>query len=147
MRSDTGVPCLSIRQPWADLIVDGLKDVENRSWKTDFRGIILVHASRVIDEGAIPPLLPRLHARTRAEYHPVTGAIIGYTTIVDCVTSHRSPFFSGPYGFVLEGSRRLDSPIPFAGRLGIFSVPARILRDHGCTLPLGLGPRRTSSWS
>lgn len=36
---------LSIRQPWAWLIVNGHKDIENRSWPTRFRGKFLVHAS------------------------------------------------------------------------------------------------------
>ena len=45
------VPCspvvaLSIRQPWAWLIVNGYKDIENRNWKTNFRGKILVHAAK-----------------------------------------------------------------------------------------------------
>ena len=35
---------LSVRQPWANLIVRGIKDIENRSWKTNFRGRILIHA-------------------------------------------------------------------------------------------------------
>lgn len=36
---------LSIRQPWASLIVKGFKDVENRSWRTPIRGEIAIHAS------------------------------------------------------------------------------------------------------
>ena len=36
---------LSIRNPWADLVAFGVKDVENRSWKTDYRGEFLIHAS------------------------------------------------------------------------------------------------------
>ena len=36
---------LSIRQPWASLIVEGFKDVENRSWRTPIRGEIAIHAS------------------------------------------------------------------------------------------------------
>lgn len=37
--------CLSIRQPYAAFVCSGVKTVENRSWKTDFRGTILIHAS------------------------------------------------------------------------------------------------------
>lgn len=36
---------LTIKQPWASLIVEGIKDIENRTWKTHFRGRIYVHAS------------------------------------------------------------------------------------------------------
>ena len=145
MASDDSVPALSIRQPWADLIVDGVKDVENRTWATDFRGPILIHAPRTIDEEAIPRLLPLLRASSRDDYQPATGAIIGFTTITDCVTAHPSRFFRGPYGFVVTGSRRYAEPIPLNGRLGIFFVPARVLRDHGCELPFASGPKRLSS--
>jgi hypothetical protein len=37
---------ISIRLPWAWLIVNGFKDVENRSWRTRHRGTILIHASK-----------------------------------------------------------------------------------------------------
>lgn len=35
---------ISIKQPWASLIVEGVKDIENRTWRTKFRGRVLVHA-------------------------------------------------------------------------------------------------------
>jgi len=41
----TTLTCLSVRQPWAWLIVNGHKDVENRTWSTQHRGDILIHAS------------------------------------------------------------------------------------------------------
>ena len=44
---------LSIRQPWAWLIMTGLKDVENRTWNTDFRGQFAIHASRKFDWDAL----------------------------------------------------------------------------------------------
>ena len=37
--------CLSVRQPWAWAICSGEKTIENRSWATDYRGTIAVHAS------------------------------------------------------------------------------------------------------
>ena len=36
---------LSVRQPWASLLVSGLKDIENRTWAPNFKGGILIHAS------------------------------------------------------------------------------------------------------
>src|SRR6267378_3713180 len=49
------LPCrhmkiISIRQPWASLIVSGVKDVENRTWSTRYRGPVLIHASRTADK-------------------------------------------------------------------------------------------------
>ncbi len=40
---------LSIRQPWAWLIANGYKDIENRSWRTNFRGEFLIHAGKKFD--------------------------------------------------------------------------------------------------
>ncbi|MBV8357602.1 MAG: ASCH domain-containing protein [Deltaproteobacteria bacterium] len=37
---------LSVRQPWTSLIVAGIKSTENRSWKTNHRGRLLIHAGR-----------------------------------------------------------------------------------------------------
>jgi hypothetical protein len=45
------VKALSIRQPWAWLIVNGQKDIENRCWKTHFRGKIYVHAAKGMTRG------------------------------------------------------------------------------------------------
>jgi hypothetical protein len=43
------VVALSIRQPWASLIVAGLKPVENRSWRVRYRGPLLIHAGQRVD--------------------------------------------------------------------------------------------------
>src|SRR5438105_11911405 len=42
----TDLGAVSIRQPWAWLVVMGYKDVENRSWRTNHRGALLIHASK-----------------------------------------------------------------------------------------------------
>ena len=36
---------LSVRQPWASLLVSGLKDIENRTWAPNFKACIMIHAS------------------------------------------------------------------------------------------------------
>ena len=43
---------ITIKQPWASLIVAGIKDIENRTWKTSFRGRVLIHAAKTpVKEG------------------------------------------------------------------------------------------------
>ena len=69
---------ISIRQPWAALIVNGYKDYEFRSWKTNYRGKILIHASSMIDKKHFG-LLKELNL----EYE--TGSIIGEVEIIDCI--------------------------------------------------------------
>lgn len=106
---------LSVRQPWAWLIIHGGKDIENRTWATAFRGPVLIHASKVIDKAAYQELQQR-----GVQLPPVeklkTGGIIGRVNIVDCVTRSRSRWFSGPVGFMLSSPK----PLPF------FSCPGRL---------------------
>lgn len=119
---------LSIKQPWASLIVHGFKQVENRTWSTRFRGDIWIHAGKSIDREAM--------ADVQAGIHPVTGAamlfggidfptggIIGRATIVDCVDQSDDPFFVGPFGFVLENARPVEFR-PCRGQLGFFEPGA-----------------------
>lgn len=101
---------LSIRQPWASLIVEGRKDIENRTWRTEHRGPILIHAAKTPDHEARDRL---------CRYGDPSGGIIGIAEVVDCVTGHQSPWFSGPIGWVLANPRRLKLT-PCAGRLGLF---------------------------
>lgn len=118
---------LSIRQPWAWLIVHGHKDVENRTWSTRRRGRILVHTGQRVDVDAYDWLTQ--WARTPFTLPPLadldTGGIVGETTVADCVEAHESPWFEGPFGLVLRDSR----PLPFRacpGRLGFFPVPVGV---------------------
>ena len=115
---------ISIRQPWAWLIVQGYKDVENRTWSTKYRGPILIHAGKTLDPG-FDELRQELREEFDIDVPPrkelPRGGIVGQATIVDCVTDYDSAFFSGPYGFVLEDAQ----PLPFQpckGRLGIFDL-------------------------
>jgi hypothetical protein len=48
---------LSIRQPWAYLIITGDKDIENRTWATAYRGPVLIHAGKTMDYDALDLLL------------------------------------------------------------------------------------------
>ncbi len=120
----------SIMQPWAWLIVNGHKDIENRDWKPwnhglKFRGRVLIHAGKRMDTGAMDDL--------RQGVHPVTGdeltldlpdvfelgGLIGEVDLVDCVTSSDSAWFVGPYGFVLRNPKPLAFR-PCRGQLGFF---------------------------
>ena len=90
--------CLSIRQPWATLIVTGYKDVENRTWRTSYRGPLLIHATRT------PDLAARTHGLlTRGDIAGLPcGGIIGAVMLDDCVTTAASQWFEGPFGWLLS---------------------------------------------
>jgi len=111
---------LSIRQPWALLIVSGRKNIENRSRATPYRGPFLIHASQTIDREQC-----RRHGLDPATLE--TGGIVGVAEIVDCVRSHRSRWFEGPYGYVLRHRRKLRF-IPWKGALGLREAPPALLR-------------------
>lgn len=123
---------LSIRQPWAGLILLAGKDVENRQWATNFRGRVLIHAAkgctrREYDEAM--DFVASIEGSRRAQLIDglqygklLRGGIVGIVSIVGCVRSSGSPWFTGKYGFVLEKPR----PLPFfpcPGKLGLFDVP------------------------
>lgn len=122
------IPCLSIRQPYAWLIVQGIKPVENRTWRTNFRGRVLIHAGVTYPkrdfEADRDIYAAQGYPRTREE---MLGGIVGEAVIVDCVKTHPSPFFFGPWGFVLEQPKAFPKLIPLGGRLGFFGVPATLL--------------------
>jgi hypothetical protein len=119
---------LSVRQPWAWLIAHGYKDVENRTWRTTFRGMLYVHAGRRIDHDGIEwcrAMFPDIELPT--EYP--TGGIVGSAEVVGCVDHSASAWFVGPYGFVLSGAAPCRY-IPLAGRLGLFAVDEGFLHPH-----------------
>lgn len=125
---------ISIRQPWAWAIIHGSKDIENRSWSTRFRGPVAIHAAkgmgkneyydaaRFITEtiGTVDnDWLMRWHGVCASPAHCQRGGIIGVAEIVDCVVESDSPWFFGPYGFVIRNARPVDF-ITVKGALGFF---------------------------
>jgi hypothetical protein len=128
---------LSIRQPWAWLILHAGKDIENRNWHTNFRGRVLIHASKGCTKQEYEDALwfagdfeERRVAATHLEGYPTVkvpelkelqrGGIVGEMEIVDCVRQSDSGWFMGEYGFVIRNAK----PLPFrpcAGKLGFFT--------------------------
>ena len=111
-----------MHQPWADLIVWGVKDVENRTWPTPFRGRLLIHAGRRVDRNAFARLEQSYGVVLPANYEPRCGVLLGSVEITGCVRHHPGIWFRGPWGFQLRHPRELPRPVPCRGRLGIFTV-------------------------
>lgn len=139
---------LSIRQPWASLILKAHKDIENRCWPTKVRGRILIHAAkgmtRAEHEDAIEFAVDAItaHSVNAEATRRVTlrelgfafddlqrGGIIGSVEIVDCVRKSDSPWFVGEFGFVLRDPQPLPF-VPWKGQLGLFDVPASALPSN-----------------
>ncbi len=134
---------LSIRQPWATLIILGCKPVENRTWATGHRGATLIHASLGMTLDEYNDCLAFIRSRESiahfADLVPLPselerGGIIGQARLVDCVKSHDSPFFTGPFGFVMRDPKVLPFR-PWRGQLQFFEVPdeapAQIIGQEG----------------
>ena len=127
---------LSIRQPWASLIIKGFKDVENRSWRTSIRGEIAVHASASKteddwDDAIITVAVIRAIAlseakewliKTIGEFDKLPrGVILGTVEITDCKRERTSPWhFDENWGFYLQNPKELKKPIPAKGKLGFW---------------------------
>lgn len=134
--------CLSIRQPWPWLILrPDIKDAEkraalteleiknivNRKWSTPVRGWIGIHAGKKFDrEGydVIKQVLTEVKLPPPQPLYYEMGGIVGRACLVDCVTESESPWFFGPYGFVLTRPEPLKF-IPCRGLLGFFRPDLR----------------------
>ncbi len=113
---------ISIRQPWAWLIIHAGKDIENRDWCTNFRGPVAIHASKYVPTAAeISEIELAMKVRIR-RLELQYGGIIGTAEITDCVAYHASPWFFGGFGFVLVRPRPVRFH-PLVGKLGLFDVP------------------------
>lgn len=103
---------LSLKQPYAELIVSGKKKIELRNWNTKFRGEFFVHASKNVDKDAMKKFgfieLP-------------VGCIVGKAKLIEVkhYTSreehtkdkalHLADSSWGNYGFILEDTERVES--------------------------------------
>jgi hypothetical protein len=125
---------LTVRQPWASLIIRGGKDIENRDWPTTQRGIVAIHSSAKLHRSDMEDacdfmrsFIPRFSAeRFRADNVP-PGVILGTVEIVGCVLASTSPWFCGGYGFVLRNATAFAKPIPCRGALGFWEVPTNLM--------------------
>ena len=121
---------ITIKQPFASLIVSGLKEYEFRTWKTSYRGEILIHAGKGIDKDAM-----KKFESLNLDYP--TGCIIAKANLTDCVPITEAAkkelreknflVYSGTtenqewngYGFKLENVETME-PILVNGMLGLW---------------------------
>lgn len=133
---------LSLKQPWATLLVHGIKSIEVRRWPTARRGHVLIHAARIPDGRERGwSLVP---TRLRAEAQ-VVGGIIGAADLTDCLTYRNSADFAADqerhrndpawfeppilYGFHFANM----TPIPFRpfpGWMRFFPVADKYLKQN-----------------
>ena len=119
---------LTIKQPWATLIMQGDKRFEFRGWQTKYRGELLIHAGKGIDKEAIKRL---------SKYLPKElplGKILGKVTLVDCIKMspefkeellkenrdiYTKSSFQENYGWQIDNVQVFDEPIEAKGHLSL----------------------------
>ena len=120
---------LTIKEPWATLIIDGYKEYEFRSWKTNYRGKILIHAGKSLEKNQA-----KKFKEYNLEYN--CGEIIGEADLVDCIKvteefdnelKKKNSLVYGNsghvqnYGWKLENIKKYDKKIPAKGQLGLWN--------------------------
>jgi hypothetical protein len=116
-----------------------IKDIENRTWSTDHRGWLGIHASQQFDNKGLAFL--RENFGLCLDMRPDDfdrGCLIGKTFLLDCRTHSPSKFFFGPFGWVLDAylTQPFEKPIPYKGRLRLFDVKEEEL-NSGNVFQLG----------
>ena len=126
--------CFSVKQPWAYLLLNGLKDVENRSRPLPDSMVgqrVLVHTGKQRDRDVVRWTedfgLPPATALVLTSNKLPTGALVGELTLTSCVEDSDSPWFFGPYGWLVQDPYVYPEPIPYKGQLGFFDVPDDVL--------------------
>ena len=121
---------LSVRQPWAWLIINAGKDVENRTWHTKIRGRFLVHAAQGVTRQEYADAAAFADLECGVKIPPFNelqrGGIIGSVELVDSVDTSDSPWYMGQKAFVLRDPQPLAF-VPIKGRLQFFEVQADLL--------------------
>jgi hypothetical protein len=138
-----GESVITVREPWATAIIHLGKTIENRPWRTKYRGRIWIHTSKgapgLSDNlSLLPRMMKRAgernidHRIASHDFNINRGKIVGSVEIVDCVgvqQVRRSPSLKrhrswaiGLQCFLLENPIPLRTPVPAKGALGIWKL-------------------------
>ena len=122
---------ITIKQPFATLIAEGIKEYEFRTWETKYRGEVLIHAGKSIDKEAI-----KKYAMYNLDYPK--GCIIAKANLTECIKvddnmkeilKKKNPYLYSStiantekqrYAFKLENVIKIN-PIPLKGQLGLWN--------------------------
>lgn len=132
---------LTLWQPWASLVAIGVKNYETRSWKTDFRGLLAIHAAKrrpVYMGGETEKImLHELNAEGIGWMELPLGAFVATCQLIDCFPvedlwpelreleneQHFGNWGAGRFAWALTDIRRVDPPLKHSGNQGLWYVP------------------------
>ena len=134
---------ITVLQPWAWLLATGKKRCETRSWKTNYRGEILIHAGKKNMTNIMrQTFFEAMYMKQAGVFNTemITEAIIGKANLVNCVRideamrelirkqhfdEYAFGYFSpGRYAWVMENPVLFDTPIPARGYQGLWNWEA-----------------------
>lgn len=126
--------CISLWQPWASLLVAGVKKIETRSWLTGYRGPLYIHAAKKHDKDDLDLLRYFNTVGLKQPESIPFGAIVGRVDLVDCKPTETirdtissveyalGGFGNNRYGWITEKPVEFAQPVPFKGKQGLFEV-------------------------
>ena len=146
----TAMKALTIRQPWASLIMAGIKDVENRGWSTGYRGQLAIQRRCAVDRSALAAHAHLLSLEVPGEVLPA-GAVLGTVQLLDVVTDHQSPWAeAGSWNLDPERPGALHGPVCCRStgvvELGTSPLSRSSHRVQIDTRKLAEVPRMVTSW-
>lgn len=125
---------LTIKQPWAWLIAEGIKKVENRTWKTNYRGILAIHAGKS-NSDLSSDLIQRIDSiligtgialPSTNVLKSEQGCIIAIANLIAITTNQNDKWaIPGQFHWKLESAKRI-SPMPAQGKLGLWDYPVSL---------------------
>ena len=125
---------LSIKQPWVWAILHAGKDIENRSWPTNFRGRVVIHAGKNADPDGYKFLAD---LGIEVPVNLPTGAFLGEVEITNCLpvgtgyaNQDQNCWAFGPYCFVLANPLTYNEPILGRGQLGFFESGIESMKEE-----------------
>lgn len=126
---------ITLKQPWATLVAEGLKKYEFRSWKYNYRGEILIHAGKGIDETTMSKFKD-----LNLEFP--TSRIVAKVNIVDCIELNQevnkkiilenqlvygNKIDRTGYAWVLNNVKKINSDKVVSGKQGIWNIDTEII--------------------
>ena len=141
---------LTLRQPWATLVALGVKKIETRSWKTEYRGPLAIHAAKQFSKSArqhcyqahiLDALIEAGHDPGLAIFRLPLGVVVAICTLIQIVriTKTNAPkepelsfgdYTLGRWAWILHDIKRLPEPIPARGFLGLWNWEIENIKEE-----------------
>jgi hypothetical protein len=129
--------CISMHQPWASLLVAGIKTHEGRSWGSDFRGRLWIHAAAAKPshvEEIEAQYVPFLQDGQMFPTQYPTSCLLGYVVVVDNMdrAQYEAAFQpherqeSSEYKFICMGAKEVPFPLAMDGKHKIFKLEKKL---------------------